>query len=103
MTGRGTFKTSLLWADSQGEEIEADVRVTYSRYAGYKGDYYQPSEPASVEIVEIVPADKSITIPEHFHEDDALLAECMEDWASEEADAEEYRAEAARDRLMEGF
>ena len=103
MSGRGSFTTSLVWADSQGEEIEADVRVTYSRSKGFRGDHIDPPEPSSVEIVEIQPADKSITIPEHFHEDDALLAECMEDWASEEADAEEYRAEAARDRLMEGF
>lgn len=103
MSGRGSFKTSLLWHDSRGSEIEADVRVTYSRYAGYKGDHHQPSEPASVEIVEIQCADKSVTVPEHFYEDKALLAECMEDWASEEADAEEWRAQSRRDRLMGGF
>ena len=103
MSGRGSFKTSLLWHDSRGSEIEADVRVTYSRSKGFRGDHIDPPEPSSVEIVEIQCADKSVTIPEHFHEDDALLAQCMEDWASEEIEAAESRAEAARDRLMEGF
>lgn len=103
MSGRGSFKTSLLWHDSRGSEIEADVRVTYSRHAGYKGDYYQPPEEASVEIVEIQPADKSITVPEHFFEDEALVAECLQDWDNDEADAEEWRAQSRRDRLMGGF
>lgn len=102
MTDRGILKTSITIEDELGE-TDYDVRVIYSRDKGYKGSYYQPAEPSSVEIVEIQCADRSVTIPEHFYEDDGLLAECMEDWASEEADAEEYRAEAARERLMEGF
>lgn len=102
MSGRGTFTTSITLEDELGE-TDYDVRVIYSRSKGFRGDRIDPPEPASVEIVSIEPADKSITIPTHFYEDDGLLAECMEDWAIEEADAEEWRAQSARDRLMEGF
>ena len=102
MGGRGSFSTSITIEDELGE-TDYDVRVLYDRYSGFAGDRIDPPEDASVEIIEITPADKSITVPEHFYEDDALIAECMEDWAIEVADAEEYRAEAARDRLMEGF
>lgn len=103
MTDRGILKTHLMWHDSRGSEVEVDVRVIYSRDKGYKGSYYQPAEPSSVEIVDIQCADKSVTVPDHFYEDEALLAECMEDWASEEADAAEWREQSRRDRLMEGF
>lgn len=102
MNGRGILSTSITIEDELGE-TDYDVRVIYSRSKGFRGDHIDPPEPSSVEIVEIQCADKSVTIPEHFYEDEALLTECMEDWASEEIEAAEYRAEAARDRLMEGF
>ena len=102
MSDRGSFSTSITIEDELGE-TEYDVRVIYDRYRGFPGDRIDPPEDASVEIIEITPADKSITVPEHFYEDDALIAECMENWAIDVADAEEYRAEARRDRLMEGF
>ena len=103
MSGRGILTTSIMWHDSRGSEVEADVRVIYSRRKGFRGDHIDPPEPSSVEIVEIQCADKSVTIPEHFYEDEALLAECMEDWASEEIEAAEWREQSRRDRLMEGF
>jgi len=103
MTGRGSFTTNIAWADSRGDEIDADVRVLYSRYAGYKGDYYQPPEDASVEIIEITPADRSLTAPDYFFTDDDLIAECMAAWDEEIADAEEWHAQARRDRMMEDF
>lgn len=102
MSWRGILSTSITIEDELGE-TDYDVRVIYSRDKGYKGSYYQPAEPSSVEIVEIQCADKSVTIPEHFYEDEALLAECMEDWASEEIEAAEWRAQSRRDQLMEGF
>ena len=46
MSGRGIFSTTLVWQDGD-EDFEADVRVTYSRYAGYRGSYYEPPEEAS--------------------------------------------------------
>lgn len=99
-----TFSTGLLWHDSRGGEVETDALVTYSFYAGYQGDYYNPPEPASVEITEIISGDPSIDIPPHFYTSAELEAECMEDWAARLADAEERRGEALRDdRMMERF
>lgn len=100
MMSRGTFSTSILIEDEIGE-TEYDVRVLYSRDAGYKGTYYQPAEDPSVEIISIMPADTSITVPEHFYEDESLIAECMADWAAEREEAAEWLAQERRDaRLM---
>lgn len=101
MTDRGSFTTSITIEDEMDGGADYDVRVTYSRYAGYKGDYYQPPEDPSVEILEIVPADKSIIVPSHFYEDDGMIAECMEDWRDDCERAEEYKAEARADMLRE--
>lgn len=81
---RGTLHTSIVIEDELGE-TEYDVRVLYQYDKGYKGDYYQPPEPASVEILEIAPADTALIIPEHFCDDPGLIAECMADaeaWAA---------------------
>lgn len=99
MSGRGSFSTTLAWQVGD-EDFEADVRVTYSRYAGYRGSYYEPPEEASAEIVEIEPADPTVRIPEHFYTDDDLLAECMADWREEIEEAREWRAQARRDDLL---
>lgn len=102
MSGRGSFTTSITIEDELGE-TEYDVRVIYSRHAGFRGTYYQPAEEASVEIISIEPKDQSITVPESFYEDDGLIAECFADWEAEEAEAEEWRAQSHRDQLMGGF
>jgi hypothetical protein len=96
---RGSFTTTLVWEDG-ADEIEADVRVVYSRYAGYRGSLTEPPEDASVEIISITPKDPTITIPARFDDDDDLIAECMADWDAEEADAAEWRAQARRDDLL---
>jgi hypothetical protein len=101
MTARGSFTTSITIEDDQDGEADYDVRVTYSRYEGYKGGYYQPPEDPSVEILEIIPADKSIIVPSHFYEDDGLIAECMEDWQDDCERAAEYKAEARAEMLRE--
>lgn len=103
MSQRGILFTTLAWEDANGDEISADVRVIYGRDKGYRGDLTSPPEEASVWIDEILPADKSIAIPERFFEDDDLIAECMEDWADDEIAAAEWREQSRRDRLMEGF
>ena len=95
---RGILHTSI-----ETDETEYDVRVLYQYDKGYKGDYYQPPEPASVEILEIKPADTTLTVPEHFYEDEGLIAECMADVAEQAAEAAEWRAQSRRDALMGGF
>jgi len=100
MSDRGSFSTSITIEDELGE-TDYDVRVIYDRYPGFPGDRIDPPEDASVEIIEITPADKSITVPEHFYEDDALIAECMENWQDECERAAEYKAEARAEMLRE--
>ena len=102
MATRGTFATSLCWEDANGDEIEADVRVLYSRDKGFAGDHIDPPEPASIEIISITPADPTVIVPTRFETDDDLIAECMADWAAEEIEAAEWRAQSRRDQLMEG-
>ena len=99
---RGILHTSIVIEDELGE-TEYDVRVLYQYDKGYKGDYYQPPEPDSVEILEITPADRALTVPEHFYEDEGLIAECMADVAEQAAEAAEWRAQSRRDALMGGF
>lgn len=101
MSERGSFATSIPIEDEMDGQADHDVRVTYSRYEGYRGDYYQPPEDPSVEILEIVPADKSIIVPSYFYEDDGLIAECMENWQDECERAAEYKAEARAEMLRE--
>lgn len=102
MTHRGSFPTSITIDDELGE-TEYDVRVTYTGDAGYKGSFHEPAEGPSVEIVSIEPADKSITVPEAFYEDEGMIAECFADWRAEQEDAAEWRAQSRRDQLMGGF
>lgn len=99
---RGTFTTSIVIDNELGEN-EYDVRVLYQYDKGYAGSYYQPPEPASIEILEITPADKSITVSDSFYEDEALIAECFADAAAEAEEAAEWRAQSRRDQLMGGF
>ena len=88
---RGILSTSIVIEDELGE-TEYDVRVVYQYDKGYRGDYYQPPEADSVEIITITHADAALIIPEHFYEDEGLIAECFADAASEAAEAEEWRA-----------
>jgi hypothetical protein len=99
---KGTFSTSIVIDDELGE-TEYDVRVLYQYDKGYKGDYYHPPEPDSVEIIKITPADSGFIVPEHFYEDDGLIAECLADAANEAVEAAEWREQSRRDALMEGF
>lgn len=99
---RGILSTSIVIENELGE-TEYAVRVLYQYDKGYAGSYYQPPEPASVEIIEITPTDQSLTVPEHFYEDEGLIAECMADVEEQAAEAAEWRAQSRRDQLMGGF
>lgn len=98
MSDRAWLSTSITLED----DTEVDVRVLYQRYKGYRGNYYQPSEPASVEIIKIVCADPEIGIPDHFGDNEELKAECMADWEVDAEDAAEWRAQCRRDALLMG-
>lgn len=103
---RGRFKTSIRWHNSTGGECEADVVVIYERHKGYAGDRIDPPEADSVEIISVkyaAPDAEAPTIPASFSEDDDLIAECMEDWALDEIEAAEWRAQSRYDQSMEGF
>lgn len=103
---RGRFKTSIMWHDSRGSEIEADVIVIYERTKGYAGDRIDPPEADSVEIISVkhaVADPEAPTIPASFDEDEGLIAECLEDWALDEIEAQEWRAQSRYDQSMEGF
>lgn len=102
MSRERTFRTSLLWHDSRGGEVEAEVNVTYALHPGYAGDRFNPPEGADVEIIKIVTVDGETIVPDHFTESADLIAECFENEADEADAAAEYRAEQARDdRLMD--
>ncbi|KQM18408.1 hypothetical protein [Novosphingobium sp. Leaf2] len=103
MTHRGSFTTTLMWHDSRGSEIEAVVRVTYVGRPGSPQTMTDPEDPASVEIINIAPADKSISVPQSFYEDEELMGECFDDWRNDEEEAAEWRAQSRRDQLMGGF
>ena len=102
MSDRGILFTNLLWHDSRGAEIETRVRVVYSRYKGFAGDRTDPPEDASVEIISITSEPAGVDIPAHFFEDEDLLAECLQDWAEDDVEAAEWRAQCRRDDLLMG-
>ncbi|WP_347271878.1 hypothetical protein [Rhizorhabdus histidinilytica] len=98
------FKTTLIWHDSRGGECEAECRVTYRGIKGFAGDLTDPPEPDSIEIISIVDvANPKDAVPDHFFEQEELIAECMEDWAASEIEAAEWREQSRRDQLMGGF
>lgn len=104
MSGRGIMFTTLLWHDSRGGEVETRARVVYSHHNGFRGSHIDPPEPASIEIQSITSEPAGIEIPDQFFEDEELLAECMQDWVEDEAEAKEWLAQSRRDdRLMERF
>jgi hypothetical protein len=97
-----TFKTTLIWHDGVGSECEAEASVTYVGRKGFAGDRTDPPEPASVEIIKIVSAIyPEDAIPDRLREDDALIDECFEHWADDEAAGEEYRADQRAEMLRE--
>lgn len=89
------------------EEIELRVayRATTGRPACLYGDYPRPAEDGEVEIISVKHKGEYITLSNE--EEDALLeiakARAADDIADEVAEAEEWRAQSKRDRLMEGF
>ncbi|MBB5709296.1 hypothetical protein [Sphingomonas xinjiangensis] len=96
----GSFTTELCWEDADGNEVEASVRVLYSRHNAYPETLEDIGCEAAVEIISITPADPTIRVPERFETDDDLMAECMADWAAEKIDAAEWRAQCRRDDLL---
>ncbi len=88
-------------------EYEAEIEVTYSVTPGRAQTYGQPGEDATAEITGITVIEKNgdtygadwlIGLLEG---DEELQALCLEDAAHNAIDAEEYRAEARREELME--
>lgn len=102
MNNRGILFTDLLWHDSRGGEVETRVRVVYNRHKGFSGDQIDPPEDASVEIVSITSEPAGVDIPQHFFDDEELLAECMQDWAEDEIAADEWFTQSIRDDLLMG-
>jgi len=104
MTQRFTFDI-----DHMIGRREVELRVTYSvtpgRPARIYGDYPHPEEFPEVEVVSIKHEGQPITLSDE--EEDAILemaiARSADDMADARADAEEWRAQARRDRMMEGF
>lgn len=101
-----TLKTTFMWHDSTGCEIECDALVEYDTYAGFEGDRINPPEAARVEIVGVTLVNSSYSIPAYAIDEDAVADDCMEDWRNAEIDdaerAAEYRDDDARDdRMME--
>ncbi|MET0439167.1 MAG: hypothetical protein ABW043_16910 [Devosia sp.] len=94
-----TLKTTLMWHDSTGSEVECDVVVEYDTYAGYAGDRIDPPEPAHVEICGVSPVDRTVTIPDYAIDHELLADECMEDWHDDQIAGEEYRAEMRAESL----
>lgn len=91
---------------SGSAETELEVEVKYSVTPGSRGDYYQPPESPSAEIIRasIVHKDGSKTLApwliDMLAEDDQLLSACLADNEQRAEDAAEYRAEAAREERM---
>lgn len=106
MADRGSFTTTIMWHDSTGGEIEADVRVVYAYQKGSPQTMIDPGEPASVEIVSITPTDSSVTLPEDWRagdHDESLHDECFADWRSDQEEIAEWLAQSRRDQAMGGF
>lgn len=107
MNGRGQFTTTIMWHDSTGGEVEAEVRVVYQHHKGSPQTMIDPEEPASVEIISIKPVDPSVLLPADWRagdHDETLHEECFADWQADQEDIAEWLAQSRRDdRLMEGF
>lgn len=99
---RNTFSTTITICDEHGETDHA-VMVTYETHAGYRGDYYQPPEPPSVEITGIKAKGGTMIVPDHFYEDEGLIRECFDDWKADLEEAAEWKAQSRRDMMMGGF
>lgn len=101
-----SFMRHSITITSGSAESEIEVEVKYSVTPGYRGDYYQPPESPSAEIIRasIVHKDKSQTLApwliDMLAEDEQLLAACLADNEQRAEDAAEYRAEAAREERM---
>jgi hypothetical protein len=99
-----TLKTTLMWHNSVGSEVECAVLVEYDVDPGYAGDRIDPPQEASVEIIGVTPVIPEYDIPENAIDRDVLAEECMQDWSDDLIAAEEYKAEArAEDRRIAGW
>lgn len=69
---------------------DQEATITYTYHRAYAGSYYEPPEPASIEIQSVEPA-----MPEDVWEQ--IEALCFEDYADYMADAEDWKYEMRRD------
>lgn len=97
------LKTSIHWTTQAGDDREAYVRVTYTGYGADAGDFYQPPEPAFVEISSIALIEGDHDIPDWFYDDSDLQAECLADWIADGIEAAEWAEQSRRDSMMGGF
>lgn len=102
MSREHTFRTTLLWHDSRGGEVEAEVNVTYAYHPGYAGDRFNPPEDADAEIIKIVAVDGETVVPDYFSQSRELIEECLLDELECALAAEEYRAEQRREDALLG-
>lgn len=102
------FASSIRIGVHETAEVEFAATVIYARHKGFAGDHTDPSEAATVELIDIV-----VNVPgrEPFKLgpptlldalNDALQADMMDDWAASEIDAAERLAESRRDELLMG-
>ncbi len=88
-------------------EYEAEIEVTYSVTPGCAQTYTQPGEDGTAEITGITVIEKNGDsygadwLIGLIGEDEDMAVLCLQDAAERAIDAEEYRAEARREELME--
>lgn len=99
----GTFTTNVMWHDSQGNEREAEVRVTYVGRHGFPQTLENPAEPATVEITAVEPIELGTDVPAVFIGNGELEALCFEHWRDTCEAAKERRAEDHREMLRLGL
>ena len=102
MSARHRFVTPFAWEDRNGDDVEARIRVIYSASHGCAPSFDDPGSPDEIDIISIAPVGSEVEIPLALYTDDNLLTECAEDWAAEEIEAQEWRAQCRRDDALMG-
>jgi hypothetical protein len=97
----GKLKTTLLFYDGRGGELEEQVCVTYEVTPGYAETREEPGCEATVEITEIRDSHGD-PVRSYSFECKDLQAECLQDWHDDQIAAAEYAAELRAD-MMEKF